>query len=66
MRGTYYFAVVTAVFIWSTSFVATKLAYTTSSPLTLGALVYFQQLIGGLMIILGVLLNIRQESLDKP
>jgi len=34
----YFFAVVLAVLIWSTSFVATKVAYTTFPPLTLGAL----------------------------
>ncbi len=58
--GKYYAASILALFIWSTSFIATKIAYTTFPPLTLGALRFIVA-----AIVLGIALLIKQEFV-KP
>ena len=58
--GKYYAASIFALFIWSTSFIGTKIAYTTFSPLTLGALRFLVA-----VIVLGITLLIKQEFM-KP
>ncbi len=58
--GKYYTATILALFIWSTSFIGTKIAYATFPPLTLGALRFVVA-----TIVLGIALLIKQEFV-KP
>ncbi|PFA46116.1 EamA family transporter [Bacillus anthracis] len=54
-------ATVTAVFLWSTSFVATKIAYDSFTPLTLGAIRFLIA-----TIILGIIMKFAKQDLKKP
>lgn len=58
--GTYYGATILALLIWSTSFIGTKIAYSTFPPLTLGALRFVIA-----SIFLGIILLIKKEFI-KP
>ncbi|MDN4100369.1 DMT family transporter [Bacillus cereus] len=54
-------AVVTAIFLWSTSFVATKIAYNSFTPLTLGAIRFLIA-----TIILGTIMKTTKQDTKKP
>ncbi|NKX15021.1 EamA family transporter [Bacillus cereus] len=54
-------ATITAVFLWSTSFVATKIAYNSFTPLTLGAIRFLIA-----TIILGIIMKFAKQDLKKP
>ncbi|MEI2316994.1 DMT family transporter [Bacillus paramobilis] len=54
-------AAVTAIFLWSTSFVATKIAYNSFTPLTLGATRFLIA-----TIILGIIMKITKQDFKKP